>query len=157
MPRASLVGRRSGVLNPFAPHGVRLEELRDLEASERALGLLYLRYSTRATRRRQWLQRMARQQLIHAQLLRARRTDLGAPPDEDPLLVSFDDPWIRGTPDDPETLLRSLYAAVASYHDHLIDHDPETATLMRERILLDHEQALAELEQDGSAPRLLGV
>jgi hypothetical protein len=119
----------------------RVGELRRLEASERALAALYRRHARRRPGTPH-LERLGLLMLEHAALLRARLHGLGVEP-----LDERDDQWIRGPLDEWETLRSAQYVAMATYHDHLLDQDPETARLMRDVILRGHSQALAELDE----------
>jgi hypothetical protein len=118
----------------------RVGELRRLEASERALAALYRRQA-RLRPGAVYLVRLALLMLEHAALLRGQLLRLGVEP-----LDERDDQWIRGPIDDWETLRRAQYAAKATYHDHLLDHDPEIARLLRDVILRGHTEALDELD-----------
>ncbi|HEX8953984.1 MAG TPA: hypothetical protein VF997_23550 [Polyangia bacterium] len=75
-----------------------------------------------------------------AALLGARIVALGGQPDSEP-----DDAWIIGRPDELETIVYAEQAAQRTYHDHLLDLDPETMLLVRDRVLPAHEDTLEAL------------
>jgi hypothetical protein len=125
---------------------VRAEELRRLERCERALAETYRRQARGSERPdEEWrqLQRIAARYFAHAQLLGERLLALGGCPD-----LGGDDQWILGDPGERETLARAERLALATYHDHLIDHDEETRELISEVILPGHRQSLGYLTRD---------
>jgi len=69
--------------------------------------------------------------------LRARLEALGGRADP-----AVDDSWLMGT------LADASHAALATYHDHLGDHDSGTFWLFRERAIPLHREALAHLRAD---------
>jgi hypothetical protein len=75
-----------------------------------------------------------------AELLAARIDALGGESS-----VDADDLWIIGPPEKLETILYAEQAAQRTYHDHLLDLDPETRALVLGRILPDHEDTLEAL------------
>jgi hypothetical protein len=120
----------------------RIEELKRLEASERALADAWTTYSRSAPER--WVAcTLAERHRQHALALAWRLMALGDEPS-----YAVDDEWITGPPDRLETLLRAEQAARLTYHDHMGDFDARTLELVRERILPDHEALLEELVAD---------
>jgi hypothetical protein len=117
----------------------RIEELRRLEASERALAEAFVAYARAAEGGGRLLHLSERHRHI-SELLAQRIVALGGQPDVDP-----DDIWIIGDPGELRTILYAEKAAQRTYHDHLLDMDPETQALVRERILPDHEDTLEVL------------
>jgi hypothetical protein len=75
-----------------------------------------------------------------AALLAERIVALGGVPDVDP-----DDQWILGPTHEYRTIRYAEESALRTYHDHLPDFDPETMRLVRDRILVEHEDTLALL------------
>jgi hypothetical protein len=123
----------------------RIAELRRLEACERGLADAYAVYGRRA-RDPRWVT-LRERHLAHAAILALRVRELGGAPAGD-----SDDEWIMGTARELSTIVFAEHAALRTYHDHLLDLDPESMTLVRERILPSHERTLGELtgEQDFS-------
>ena len=119
----------------------RIEELRRLEAAERGLVRAIIEYAHAAGRDGNFL-RVAERHRHISELLADRITALGGDTDVDP-----DDIWIIGPTDRLDTILYAEHSAQRTYHDHLLDLDPETLRLVRERILPAHEDTLALLEQ----------
>ena len=120
----------------------RIEELRRLEAAERALAeALATYFRGRAGGAAQL--HLAERYRAHAALLAARIHELGGELD-----VDSDDVWIMGDPREPKTILYAVQAAQRTYHDHLLDLDPQTMHLVRDRILPDHDAVLAALTGD---------
>ncbi len=117
----------------------RVEELRRLEASERALADAFCAYARSAPGGGQLLHLAERHTNIAA-LLAERIVALGGRPEVEP-----DDIWIIGPPEERQTIVFAEQAAQRTYHDHLLDLDPETMTLVRERVLPAHEDALQAL------------
>jgi hypothetical protein len=117
----------------------RIEELRRLEAAERALADALLTYA-RACEGGSKLLHFAERHREHSRLLAERIRAMGGPVDVDP-----DDAWIMGDPRDIKTISFAEQAALRTYHDHMIDMDPETQRLVRDRILPDHEDILEVL------------
>jgi hypothetical protein len=117
----------------------RIEELRRFERSERALADVYRYHSLDLPGGEETVQRLAREHLAHAALLRARIEALGhrAHP-------GADDSWIRG--DDLTSLQWSEQISLATYHDHLLDFDDATTEAIRELIIPDHAHALELLD-----------
>ena len=117
----------------------RIEELRRLEASERALAEAICVYARSAAGGGQLLH-LAERHYELATLLARRIEALGGAPDVEP-----DDLWIIGPPGELATIVYAEEAAQRTYHDHLLDLDPETIALVREHILPAHEDTLAAL------------
>jgi hypothetical protein len=117
----------------------RIEELRRLEAAERALADAFVAYA-RAAEGGGRLLHLSERHRRSAELLAGRIVALGGQPDIEP-----DDIWIIGPPDKLETIVYAEQAAQRTYHDHLLDMDPETMALVRDRILPEHEDTLALL------------
>jgi hypothetical protein len=113
---------------------VRTEELRRFEMCERALADAYRRQARRVPA----LGPIGEEHAVHADLLRARLQALGGVAARD-----TDDEWLLGPIDDPRTLAVAEELALATYHDHLNDHDAETMELLRDHILPAHRVALA--------------
>jgi hypothetical protein len=110
-------------LTPF--RSVRAEELRRLDMCERALAGAF---------RRAGLQALAEAGERLAGELRARLEALGGTADP-----AVDESWLVGTLADASQL------ALATYHDHLGDHDSGTVSLFRERAIPHHRAVLAHL------------
>ena len=120
----------------------RCEELKRLEASERALADAWHAYAQSAPER--WAAcHLAERHRQHALTLAWRLMALGDEPNYD-----LDDEWIQGPRNTLRTLLNAEQAARLTYHDHMGDFDARTCELIRERILPDHEAVLAELAGD---------
>lgn len=117
----------------------RVEELRRLEAAERALADALLAYARAADGGGQLLHLGERHVLI-ARLLADRIVSLGGEPRVEP-----DDQWLIGAPEARETIVFAEQAAQRTYHDHLLDMDPETMVLIRDRVLPAHEATLQAL------------
>jgi len=117
----------------------RIEELRRLEASERALSDAFVAYARSAEGGARLLHLSERHRNLST-LLAQRIVALGGQPDVEP-----DGAWIIGEPGELRTILYAEQAAQRTYHDHLIDMDPETQALVRERILPEHEDTLEAL------------
>jgi len=117
----------------------RIAELQRLAACERGLAEAYATYGLRGRRDLRWVA-LRERHLGHAAILAMRVRELGGEPTDD-----SDDEWIIGSPSDLSTIVFAEHAALRTYHDHLLDLDPESMTLVRERILPSHEQTLAEL------------
>ena len=124
----------------------RVEELRKLEAAERALAEAVLVYARSAAGGGQLLH-LAERHSEMAKLLAHRIEALGGKPD-----IDSDDLWIIGPAHELETIVFAEEAAQRTYHDHLIDLDAETARLVRTRILPAHEDTLAALTGARTAP-----
>ncbi len=123
----------------------RVEELKRLEAGERALADAWRDYAQSAPER--WAAcHMAERHRQHALTLAWRLLALDSEPND-----SSDDEWINGPRGELQTLLDAEQAARLTYHDHLGDFDPRTCELIRERILPDHEALLAELVGDDAS------
>jgi hypothetical protein len=114
------------------PRRGRIAELIHLARCERGLSEAYLE-------RR--LGRGAALHEAHARLLESRAVALGGRVEG-----GSDDDWVLRTPRGEDPLRAGEYEAIATFHDHLTDLDPETAALVRERVLPEHEQALAQLD-----------
>ena len=123
------------VEDPFQddPRLVRTEELRRLERCERGLAEAYRRASV--GRDAEARRREAKRHRAHADLLRRRVEALGRRGSDE-----VDEDWLQRGPSGPDQLRLAEYASIATYHDHLTDFDVETAALVRERILPEHEQ-----------------
>jgi hypothetical protein len=119
----------------------RIEELRRLEAAERGLERAVRDYA-RASGGEGELFALAERHRQMAELLATRLHELGGE-----TVVEPDDQWIIGPTDRFDTILFAEHSAQRTYHDHLLDLDPETLRLVRDRILPAHEQTLAQLEQ----------
>jgi hypothetical protein len=117
----------------------RIEELRRLEAGERALADALGDYARAAKGGGQLLHLADRHRQIAAQLA-VRIVALGGQPAVDP-----DDQWILGPTHELRTIRYAEESALRTYHDHLADFDPETMALVRDRILVEHEDTLALL------------
>lgn len=87
------------------------------------------------------LQAIARRHLEHAALFRGRVLALGGKPQPED---AVDDSWVLGT--DLTGLQFAEKEAIATLHDHLLDFDPDTATLVRDEILPGHEWALTIID-----------
>src|SRR5262245_7301558 len=107
----------------------RLEELRRLEASERALADAFTSYARAAPGGSRLLHHAARHRQ-HAEILAERLRQLGGEPAQYP-----DDIWIVGPSDHLDTLLFAEQKAHLTYRDHMMDFDPDTMRLVRDRIL----------------------
>jgi hypothetical protein len=118
----------------------RIEELRHLEAAERALTKAFAEYA-RAAGRDGRLLHLAEQHRRTVELLAERLTELGGE-----AYIEPDDQWIVGPTDRLDTIVFAEESARRTYHDHLLDLDPVTMRLVRERILPVHEETLAILE-----------
>ena len=114
----------------------RIEELKRLEAAERALADAFVSFARGAERGGRLLYLAERHRQIAA-LLAARVVALGGEPD-----LYADDAWIIGPTDRLDTIIYAEQAAQRTYHDHLLDFDPETMKLVRDRVLPDHEDTL---------------
>ena len=121
----------------------RLEELRRLEAAERALADAFCSYARSAEGGSRLLHLSERHREV-AEQLAARIVALGGQPDVDP-----DDQWIIGPADRLDTILYAEQAAQRTYHDHLLDMDPETMALIRDQVLPAHESTLEVLTGEG--------
>jgi hypothetical protein len=126
------------VAAPMVADG-RVEELKHLEAGERALAAAYAEH-VRVTAAKGGVGRIGERHAAHAARLVARIRELGGTPLDD-----ADADWIAGPVDLVATLAYAEHAAARAYHDHLLDLDPESMMLVRDHILPDHEQALVEL------------
>jgi bacterioferritin (cytochrome b1) len=127
---------------PEGAHAVvagRIEELRHLEACERALSAAFAEYA-RVAEGGSRLFHVAERHRRHAELLAARIAALGGETNIDP-----DDAWIMGPVDQLDTLIEAERKAHRTYHDHLVDLDPDTKQMVRDRLLPDHEDTLEEL------------
>lgn len=136
--RAALYEEGKGEGAPEVVAG-RVAELRKLEASERALADALCVYARSAPGGGQLLH-LAERHRDMASLLGERVTALGGAPETD-----ADDLWLIGKPEELETILFAEQAALRTFHDHLIDLDPETMRLVRDRVLPTHEQTLEAL------------
>jgi hypothetical protein len=126
----------------------RVAELRKLEASERALADALCAYARSAAGGGQMLH-LAERHFGLAELLAQRIVALGGRAE-----VDADDLWIIGPPEELDTIVYAEQAAVRAYHDHLLDLDPETMLLVRDRILPAHEDTLEALTGERSAEEL---
>ncbi len=117
----------------------RVEELRGLEAAERGLADAFDAYARGAESDGRLLHLAERHRQLAA-LLAERIGALGSTP-----LAEPSDQWIVGPPDRRETILYAELSAQRTYHDHLLDMDPETLQLLRDRVLPAHEETLALL------------
>src|SRR5437868_3813033 len=115
----------------------RLEELKRLEAAERALADAFVDFARSAESGGRLLYLAERHRQIAALLLAERIVALGGQPDLD-----ADDAWIIGRTDELDTIVYAEQAAQRTYHDHLVDFDPETMQLVRDRVLPEHEDTL---------------
>jgi hypothetical protein len=118
----------------------RIEELRRLEAAERGLARAFGEF-TRAAGRNGELLHLAEQHRRTSELLAERLSQLGGDAYADP-----DDQWVVGPADRLETIVHAEQSARRTYHDHLVDLDPDTMRLVRERVLPVHDETLALLE-----------
>jgi hypothetical protein len=121
----------------------RVEELRHLEACERALADAFTEYANSIRGGTRYLN-VAENLRRHAVLVATRIIELGGRPEIEP-----DDQWILGPTDELGTLVLAEEMAQRTYHDHLLDFDPITMQLVRDRILPDHEAALELLTGEG--------
>ena len=135
---------RKGEGSPTVARG-RLEELKHLEAGERALAAAFVEHAHDADSVARFL-RLGERHRQHALILAERIVALGGTPLADP-----DDYWILGDLADEVTLVEAEQNALHAYHDHLLDFDPDTARLIRDRIIDEHENALAELTEAPSS------
>lgn len=126
----------------------RVAELRKLEAAERALADALCAFARSAAGGGQMLH-LAERHFELAALLGQRIVALGGKPEADP-----DDQWIIGRPEELDTIVYAEQAAVRTYHDHLLDLDPETMHLVRDRILPAHEDTLEALTGERSVEGL---
>ena len=117
----------------------RVAELRKLEAAERALADALCAYARSAPGGGQMF-RLAERHRELATLLGERVKVLGGVPEVEP-----DDQWLIGKPEELETILFAVEAALRTFHDHLIDLDHETMVMVRDRVLPTHEETLAAL------------
>lgn len=117
----------------------RVAELRKLEAAERALADALCAYARAAPGGGQVLH-LSERHVGLAALLAKRIAALGGEPQSD-----ADDQWIIGPPEKLATIVFAEEAAIRTYHDHLLDLDPETMLLVRDRILPAHADALEAL------------
>jgi len=130
------------VEEPF--RSVRIEELRRLEMCERALADAYRRLARRRSGNESVvLHSIATLSEKHAQLLRDRVERLGGHCDPE-----TDEAWLVG-----DCLSDAENLAVATYHDHMGDHDDDTMALIRDQILPHHRAARDYLERDSPAVR----
>jgi hypothetical protein len=120
-------------------------ELQRLEASERGLAEAY-DYYERNNDRGPGLSYIAQRHRRHAGWLAERMRELGIGP-----LPIADQQWVSGPAERVETLVYAEHAAARTYHDHLGDFDSASLALIRDRILPEQEQTLAELT-GGPAP-----
>jgi hypothetical protein len=128
------------------PHRVRLAILKRFEMSERALADAYRRSADLAGVTQSQRERLALMHLDHAAQLRRRLTTLGGQPTD-----QLDDAWVFG--ESVEALRMSERESVHTYHDHLLDMDEATMTLIRDHIVHDHEAALELLDPSYAADR----
>jgi hypothetical protein len=118
-----------------------VEELVRLERCERGLSEAYVRAG---------LVEEAALHRHHSELLRARIEALGGEVAEDP-----DDDWLWRRAAGDEALRLAEHESIAIYHDHLIDFDPETRAVVRDRILPEHERLLAAFDRSlGRSPEV---
>src|SRR6478609_7722511 len=103
----------------------RIEELRRLEAAERALADAFVAFA-RSSEGGARLLHLAERRWRLAERLAERIVALGGEPQVDP-----DDIWIIGKPDELATIIYAEQSAQRTYHDHLLDLDPETMALVR--------------------------
>jgi hypothetical protein len=125
---------------------VRLLELRHLVRCERGLAAAYRDARGVAGVPDRRLAELERHHLEHAELLLARIDALGGRRDED-----VEDLWVTG--DDARHFAIAEHASLATYHDHLLDLDAETAEVVRNRIIPEHAAALALLQPGWSRDR----
>jgi hypothetical protein len=118
----------------------RIEELRRLEAAERGLAYAFLEF-VRAAGRDGRLSQLAERHRHTSELLAGRLVELGGE-----AYVDADDQWIVGPTDRLDTIVFAEQSARRTYHDHLLDLDPDTMRLVRERVLPVHEETLELLE-----------
>ena len=120
----------------------RIEELRRLQASERALADAYRAAAGMIEGGRRLLA-IAERHRISADELSERLVAIGGVPRSD-----GDDEWILGRPEQLSTLTYAERTAIATWHDHLLDLDEETKRLVLERVLPAHQRALDELTEE---------
>ncbi|HWE28306.1 MAG TPA: hypothetical protein VHB97_09910 [Polyangia bacterium] len=125
----------------------RLEELRRLEAAERALADAFCAYA-RAAEGGSRLLHLSERHLQIAGKLADRIVALGGSPEVDP-----DDQWLIGPPDRLETIIYAEQSALRTYHDHLLDMDPETMVLIRDHVLAAHQSTLELLTGERGHPQ----
>jgi hypothetical protein len=118
---------------------VRMRELRHLERCERGLAEAYRQARGLPGIPDHQLGELARRHLAHAEILRDRLLAMGGIPEPEP-----EDMWVTGS--DAAALRLAEHTSMAVYHDHLLDFDVETASLMQRAILPDHAEALALLD-----------
>jgi len=123
-----------------------VEELKHLEAGERALTAAYVEHARDTNAVARFL-RLGERHRQHATLLCERIAALGGKP-----LAEPDDYWIHGDVANEATLIEAEENALHAYHDHLLDFDPETTQMIRDRIIHEHENALEELAEAPSSP-----
>src|SRR5437773_5112564 len=126
--RPTLDAERKGEGSPTVARG-RLEELKLFEAGERALAAAFVEHARDAGAVARFL-RLGERHRQHAQLLGERIAVLGGTP-----LAQPDDFWILGDVADAAALAAAEENALHTYHDHLLDFDPETTRLIRDRII----------------------
>jgi hypothetical protein len=114
-------------------------ELQHLEACERGLAEAYDTYE-RVAEQGPGVGHLSERHRRHAAWLASRLRAMGAA-----TLPAGDDEWLTGPPDQLRNLIYGEHAATRTYHDHLTDFDPETLRLIRNHILPEQEQTLAEL------------
>jgi hypothetical protein len=117
----------------------RIEALKRLERSERALADVYRYHPHDLPGGEETVQRLAREHLAHAALLRGRIEALGHEAHPDP-----DDSWVRGN--DLKSLRWSEQVSLATYHDSLTDFDHATVEAIVGHIIPDHAHALETLD-----------
>jgi hypothetical protein len=118
---------------PF--RNVRAEQLRRLEMCERGLALALRHAALRlGDREAKELRVLAVEGERLAEELRQRLSALGGTADP-----ATDESWLVGSLADAEQ------RALATYHDHLGDHDADTTALFHERLIPHHRAALALL------------
>lgn len=125
---------------------VRLEILRRFEMCERALADAYRKSAPLVGVHQGARERLALMHLQHAALLRRRLSALGGDP-----RIENDDAWVFGH--DLVALRISERESLRTYHDHLIEMDEATMTVMRDHIVRDHENALELLDPSYAADR----
>lgn len=119
--------------------GGRIEELKGLEAGERALAEAWMQFA--CARADRWeLRRVAELHRRHSVQLAWRIEALGGEPAYEP-----NDQWITNRPLTLQSLVAAEEQARLTYHDHLLDLDPESIELVRNRVLPEQERLVQEL------------
>jgi hypothetical protein len=123
---------------------VRSEELRRLDMCERGLAAAYRRAAERSPAEEAVvLHELASGCERSSDELRARALELAGRLDP-----GVDDSWLVAN-----DLAAAEHQALATYHDHIGDHDAETIALIRDQILPRHRAAIEYLLRDSPVAR----